>query len=154
MGGEGRGLFNDISCFAFGRNGTWMGSATGTVYLHKGDDVQFFRDGLSGIVLALAVAGDSVYAGTDQGLFRLEGLVWKPVPFPPEWGATRVTSMAPGGTTLYLATTAGLVRIKEGATERLSEGDGMPAGTVHAVAVGGGVVYAGTPAGLAVVRGW
>ena len=154
MGGGGRGLFNDISCFAFGKDGTWMGSATGTVYLHKGDDVQFFREGLSGIVLALAVAGDVVYAATNRGLFRLEGAAWKAVGFPEGWGGLQVLSMASDGKTLYLGTTAGLVRLAKDGAERLTRNDGLPADQVGAVALGDGAVYAGTAAGLAVVRGW
>jgi ligand-binding sensor domain-containing protein len=154
MGGAGRGLFNDISSFAFGKEGTWMGSSTGTVYLHKGSDVQFFRDGLSGIVLAVAAAGDAVYAGTNRGLFRFTGSAWKPVAFPDEWGGVQVSSMAADGETLYLGTTAGLVRIKGGKPERLTATGGLPAGPVQAVAAGNGLVFAGTSGGLAVVRGW
>lgn len=154
MGGSGRGLFNDISSFAFGKEGTWMGSATGTVYLHTGSDVRYFRDGLSGIVLGVAAVGDAVYAGTNRGLYQLSGSAWKPVVFPAEWGDVQVFSMVADGDTLYLATTSGLVRIKGGAPERLTEKDGLPAGQVKAVAAGDGVVFAGTSGGLAVVRGW
>lgn len=154
MGGAGRGLFNDISCFAFGKDGTWMGSVAGTVYLRKGDDVQYFREGLSGIVLALATAGDVVYAATNRGLFRLEGAAWKAVRFPEGWGGVQLLSMASDGITLYLGTTAGLARLAQGRFERLTRADGLPADQVGAVALGDGVVYAGTAAGLAVVRGW
>jgi len=131
-----------------------MGSSTGTVYLHKGSDVQFFREGLSGIVLGLAAIGDAVYAGTNRGLYLLSGSAWKPVVFPEEWGGVQVFSMAADGETLYLATTAGLVRIKRGPPERLTEKDGLPAGQVKVVAAGDGLVFAGTSGGLAVVRGW
>ena len=154
MGGAGRGLFNDISCFAFGKDGTWMGSATGTVYLHKGEEVQFFREGLSGIVLALATVGNVVYAATNRGLFRLEGTTWKTVGFPEGWGGYQILSMVSDGTTLYLGTTAGLVRLVKGGAERLTRNDGLPADQVGAVALGDGLVYAGTAAGLAVIRGW
>lgn len=154
MGGAGRGLFNDISCFAFGKDGTWMGSVAGTVYLRKGEDVQFFREGLSGIVIALATTGDVLYAATNRGLFRLEGAAWKAVRFPEGWGGVQLLSMASHGNTLYLGTTAGLARLAQGRFERLTRNDGLPADQVGAVALGDGVVYAGTAAGLAVVRGW
>lgn len=154
MGGSGRGLLNNVSSFSFGKEGAWMGSASGTVYLHTGSDVRFFREGLSGIVLAVAAAGGAAYAGTTAGLFRLEGEAWKQVPFPPEWGEARIYSMAAEGETVYLATTAGLVRLKDGKLDRLTVENGIPSNEVRAVAAGEGLVYAGTSEGLAVVRGW
>ena len=40
MGGEGRGLFNDVQGFAFLPGEVLMGSGSGAVYLRKGADVQ------------------------------------------------------------------------------------------------------------------
>lgn len=154
MGGGGRGLFNDISCFAFGRQGTWMGSVSGTVYLHKAETVDYFREGISGSVFALAEADGVVYAGTRDGLFRLEGTAWKRVPFPPGWGRQLVSSMAVSGGKLYLATPGGLVKLESGRFERLTAADGLPAPAVAVVAASADAVYAGTSKGLAVVRGW
>ncbi len=153
-GGEGRGLFNDISSFAFGRDGTWMGSISGTVYLHKGNTVDYFRDGISGSVLALAEAGGVVYAGTRDGLFRMDGTAWKRVPFPREWGGQRVSSMAASGEKLYLATPGGLGKLEKGRFYRLTAAEGLPATAVAVVAASADTVYAGTSRGLAVVRGW
>lgn len=154
MGGGGRGLFNDISSFAFGKDGTWMGSVSGTVYLHKGATVDYFREGISGSVFALAEANGVVYAGTRDGLFRLEGKAWKRVPFPPAWGNQRVSSMAVSGGKLYLATPGGLGKLESGRFERLTVAEGLPATSVAVVAASADVVYAGTSKGLAVVRGW
>ncbi len=154
MGGAGWGLFNDISSFAFGKDGTWMGSVSGTVYLHRGKTVDFFRNGISGSVFSLADVGGVVYAGTRDGLFRLDGTTWKRVSFPQEWGNQPVPSMASSGAKLYLATPAGLVRLENGRFDRLTAADGLPASAVTVVAASADAVYAGTSSGLAVVRGW
>lgn len=155
MGGEGRGLFNDIDSFAFDPAGTWMGALSGTVYLHKGaSGVDFFPEGLSGNVSSLAKAGDTLFAGTNMGLFRMEGTAWKAVPFPEGWGTPVVFSMTVRGDALYLGTSAGLVRLKGKRMDRLTEQEGLPARKIEAVLAGEDAVYAGTAKGLAVVRGW
>lgn len=154
MGGQGRGLFNDIDSFAFTPEGTWMGSMSGNVFRHKGDAVDYFRDGISGSVMALGTAGKAVYAGTSDGLFVLEGKTWKRVPFPAEWGAVGVFAMASRGDVLYLGTSAGLARMDRTGLARLTDKDGLPFRKVDAVLVDGDTVYAGTLKGLAVVRGW
>lgn len=154
MGGGGRGLFNDISSFAFGKGGTWMGSVSGTVFLHKGAEVEYFREGISGSVFALAEADGVVYAGTRDGLFRFDGTAWKRVPFPPQWGNLRVSSMAVSSGSLYLATPGGLGRFKGGRFDRLTAAEGLPATPVEVVAASGDTVYAGTSKGLVAVRGW
>ncbi len=153
-GGGGRGLFNDISSFAFGGDAVWMGSVSGTVYRRKEEAVEYFREGISGSVLALADANGVVYAGTRDGLFRLDGTAWKRVSFPPEWGNQRVSSMAVSGGALYLATPGGLGKLESGRFDRLTAVEGLPATPVAVVAASAGTVYAGTSRGLAVVRGW
>jgi ligand-binding sensor domain-containing protein len=154
MGGGGRGLFNDIASFAFAKNGTWMGSVSGTVYLHQGTDVGYFRKGISGSVFALAETSGGLTAGTSDGLFRLEGDVWKRIDLPAEWGKERVYSMASRENTLYLATPEGLGRIGGGRFDRLTAAEGLPAAQVEVVAVHGETVYAGTSGGLVAIRGW
>lgn len=155
MGGDGRGLFNDIDSFAFDERGTWMGSISGTVYLHKGSaGVDFFAGGIEGNVSSLAIAGDTLYAGTNRGLFRLDGSAWKAVPLPGEWGKVVVYSMSAKGGVLYLGTSAGLVRSAGRRTDRLTEAEGLPDRKVNAVLAVDDAVYAGTMKGLAAVRGW
>ncbi len=156
MGGEGRGLFNNISSFAFGDEGTWMGAISGAVYLHKGSDVAVYSSkGISGNVFSLGKGADgALLAGTSAGLFRLSGSTWSKVAFPAEWGATPVFSIWPAGGATYLGTGAGVVRLKGGRMDRLTVAEGMPANRVPAVVAVGDAVYAGTLGGLAVVRGW
>lgn len=154
MGGQGRGLFKDIDAFAFTPEGTWMGSLSGTVYLHRGGTVDYYRDGISGSVFALATAGNALYAGTSDGLFVLEGKAWRRVDAPPDRGLGGVFAIASRGEVLYLGTAAGLARLDRSGLARLTERDGLPFRKVDTVHVDGDTIYAGTVKGLAVVRGW
>ncbi len=154
MGGQGRGLFSNVTALAFGPKGTWMGTLSGAVYLHKGADVEAVSGGLSGNVSSLARAGDALFAGTSKGLFRLDGSTWKKIAFPAEWGSPVVIAMAARGDVLYAGTTAGMVRVSGTKIDRLTEKDGLPSSRVQAVLVDGETVYGGTLRGLAAIRGW
>lgn len=155
MGGEGRGLFNDIEGFAFMTGEVAMGSGAGAVYIRKGDDVQAPTDGFPpSNVFAVGTVGTSWIAGTSRGLFRLDGK-WTPVSLPAGFAGRPVFAIASGEGTSIVGTDAGLARVGvAGPPWVLTSADGLPPGRITAVAATDGVVGAGTAGGLALVSGW
>ncbi len=154
MGGDGRGIFNDVHGFAFLPEGVLMGAGSGMAYLHKGSDVVPMGEGLSSVnILSVAERKGKAYLGTSKGLF-VRDRTWTEVPFPPVIKGAAVFSVVSGGDGLIAGTAAGLVKVGEEGSKVLTVRDGLPASRVLAVAVGEGYVAAGTANGLAIVRGW
>ena len=154
MGGEGRGLFNDVQGFAFLPDGVLMAAGSGVPYLHKGTDVVQAGEGLPPVNILCAVAWKGkAYLGTSRGLFVRDGK-WREAVLPKGIGGIPVFSLAPAGDSLLAGTAAGLVKISGNGVGTLAGGDGLPASRVLAVAAGEGYAAAGTANGLAIVREW
>ena len=154
MGGEGRGLFNDVQGFAFLPDGVLMAAGSGVPYLHRGADVVPAGEGVPAAnLLSAAFWKGRAYLGTSRGLYVRDG-VWKEVPMPKGVSGTPVFSLAAGNDVLLAGTSAGMVKITGRPPALLSSGDGFPSSRVLAVAVGEGFVAAGTANGLAIIREW
>jgi ligand-binding sensor domain-containing protein len=155
MGGEGRGLFNDIQGFAFLPGQVLMGSGAGTVYLRRGADVEPLAQGFPpSNVFAVGALGETWLAGTSKGLFRFEGK-WAPVTLPAGLAGKAVFAIAPAGGAAIVGTEAGRATVGgPGGSRVLTPADGLPPGRITAVAAMDGVVAAGTTGGLALVRDW
>ncbi len=155
MGGEGRGLFNDVQGFAFLPGEVLMGSGSGTVYLRKGADVQPLTGGLPpSNVFAVGTLGAKWLAGTSKGLFQFEGK-WTPVALPAGFAGGPVFAIVSVEGAAIVGTDAGLARLDAAGRPRvLTSADGLPSGRITAVAVTDGVVAAGSAGGLALVRRW
>lgn len=154
MGGEGRGLFNDVQGFAFLPDGVLMGAGSGVPYLHKGTDVVPSGDGLPPAnILCTVLWHGKAYLGTSRGLFVRDGK-WREASVPRGVGGAPVFSLAAGGNSLLAGTAAGMVKVSEEGTAVLAARDGLPASRIMAVASGNGYVAAGTANGLAIVREW
>ncbi len=155
MGGQGRGLFNDVQGFAFLPDGVLMASASSAPYLHKGTDVVPMGKGLPPVnILSVGFWKGKAYLGTSSGLFVLDGGVWREVPVPQEVKALPVFSTASDGDGLLAGTAGGLVRLSAAGAKVFSSRNGLPGSRVLAVAAGQGYVAAGTASGLAIIRGW
>lgn len=155
MGGQGRGLFNDVQGFAFLPDGVLMAAASSVPYLHKGTDVVPTGKGLPPVnVLSVGLWKGKAYLGTSSGLFVLDGGAWKEVAVPKGVKGAPVFSIAAGGDGLLAGTAGGLVKLSGAGAKILTAGDGLPSPRVLAVAAGQGYVAAGTASGLAIVRGW
>jgi hypothetical protein len=154
MGGEGRGLFNDIQGFGFLPDGVLMGAGSGTAYVHKGEDVSVLAEGLPPVnVFSAGVLGGKWLLGTSRGLYRFEGK-WVPVPLPGAISGEPVFAIATSGGRTAIGTAAGLVLLGAGEMKTLDASGGLPSSRVAAVAVSGDLVAAGTANGLALIRGW
>lgn len=154
MGGEGRGLFNDVQGFAFLPDGVLMGAASGVPYLHKGTDVVPAGEGLpSANILSVASWKGKAYLGTSRGLF-VRDEIWREVPVPQGVRGVPVFSLAAGDDGLMAGTAAGLVKVSGKGVKVLAAGDGLPASRVLAAASGEGYAAAGTANGLSIVREW
>ncbi len=155
MGGQGRGLFNDVQGFAFLPDGVLMAASSSVPYLHKGADVVPTGKGLPAVnTLSVGLWKGQAYLGTSGGLFALDQGVWREVPVPQEVRGLPVFCTASDGESLLAGTAGGLVKISGGGSKVLSSRDGLPGSRVLAVAAGRGYVAAGTASGLAFVRGW
>ncbi|GAB4365251.1 MAG: hypothetical protein Kow00128_07600 [Deltaproteobacteria bacterium] len=151
MGGEGRGLFNDIQGFAFLPDGVVMGAGSGGVYLHTGSGVQVLSGGLPPAnIFAAAGRGKGVLIGTSRGLYEYEG-TWRVVPLPDRAAGAPVFSIAVEGERAAAGSDKGLLVIEGGKVRVLGTADGLPAPRVGAVAFVDGKVAAGTARGLAIV---
>lgn len=154
MGGEGRGLFNDIQGFAFLPEGVVLGSGSGSAYLHTGTDVKVLSEGLPpGNIFAVAEKRESLLLGSSRGLFRYDGK-WREIRLPPPIGGAPVFSIAVRGEKTAAGTDMGLVLVGNGGTKTLGTADGLPARKINAVALTDDVIAAGTAKGLALVKGW
>ncbi len=154
IGGEGRGLFNDIEGFGFLPDGVLMGSGQGAVYLHKGPDVIPLAEGFPPTnVFAVAAWNGNAVAGTAAGLFERSGGKWAPVALPAGMAGKPVFALSVRGGILAVGTQEGVVFLGKGKfPAAFTQADGLPAGKVSAVASGDGFVAAGTARGLAVIR--
>lgn len=156
MGGEGRGLFNDIQGFAFLPEGVLMAAGSGFAYLHKETDVVPLVAGLPPVnVFSAGTRGGAWLLGTSRGLFEYRG-GWTSVPLPEGFAQASVFSIASAGDAVVLGTDRGLVRLAPGGAEALGPEAGLPSSRVVAVASGRGVVAAATAGGLVIVPdgGW
>ena len=156
IGGEGRGLFNNVNSFAFHPGGVILGGQSGAVYLRKGDDIEPLGPGFpQANVFGVAERGGTIYAGTSMGLFLWRGSRWEKaiVPEPAAGGA--VYAFVRSGTDLFVGGSKGLLLLDRNGNSRFLSGErGFPAGAVTALAEDGGTIYAGTGKGVAVLRGW
>jgi ligand-binding sensor domain-containing protein len=154
MGGEGRGLFNDVQGFAFLPDGVLMGSGSGVPYLRKGTDIAPAGEGLPPVNILSAVAWKGkAYLGTNRGLFVLDGR-WREVVLPQGFSGIPVFCLAAAGDSLLAGTAAGLVKVAGDGARILGASDGLPASRVLSVAAGTGYVAAGTANGLGIIREW
>lgn len=154
MGGEGRGLFNDVQGFAFLPDGVLMGSGSGVPYLHRGADVAAAGDGFPPVNILCATAWKGkAYLGTNRGLYVRDGK-WREVALPQGIRGAPVFSLADAGDVLLAGTGSGLAKVSGGGVRTLVPTDGLPAPRVLAVAAGEGYVAAGTANGLAIIRDW
>ncbi|MCW5942255.1 MAG: hypothetical protein KIS66_08480 [Fimbriimonadaceae bacterium] len=104
-----------------------------------------------GPVLAMAIRGDTLWAGGKRGLFELDaksGAFRRRVPLPQD--PIHIRSLAVGDDgSLWIGHTDGLIRLSEGRTTSWTSNDGLPANRVNVVRVVDGKVLVGTGAGLA-----
>lgn len=157
MGGEGRGLFNDVDAFAFSPDGLLMGTVSGSVYLRRGGEIGALPASLPGAsVFAVGERGGAVYAGTGRGLFVWRGERWDPVDLPAPVGEGKaIYTIARSDADLFVGGLGGLALLdRRGGKVVMSGRDGFPEGVVTALAVAGEILYAGTERGAAVVTGW
>lgn len=154
MGGEGRGLFNDVQGFAFLPEAVLMGSGAGVPYLRKEGEVTPLTEGLPpGSIFAAGARDGEWLVGTSRGLYGFRR-AWVQVPLPAGLGGAPVFSIASRGNRVALGTAGGLVLLEDGKSRALTEGKGLPAARVTAVALLDGAVAAGTARGLAMVTKW
>jgi hypothetical protein len=154
MGGEGRGLFNDVQGFGFLPEGVLMGAGSGAAYVHKGNDVSALAEGLPPVnVFSAGVLGGNWVLGTSKGLFAFRER-WGPAPMPAALSGEPVFAIASSGNRTVVGTAAGLALLGEGEAKTLDAAGGLPSSRVTAVALSGEIVAAGTPNGLALIRKW
>lgn len=156
MGGEGRGLFNDIVAFGFQDDTVLMGSSQGAVYVRKGNDIQSLREKFPPAnVFSLASRGGSIYIGTNLGLYVWRGQEWEHYDLPPPIGNSAVFSTLKVERDIIAGTVQGLALIDgEGNVRILSALEGFPAGAVKSVAVSEGGLFASTDQGVVLVKDW
>jgi len=154
MGGEGRGLFNEIEGFAFLPDGVLMGSGQGTAYLHKGTDVVPLTEGLPPTnIFAVAAWKGNAVAGTAAGLFERSGGKWAPVALPAGMAGKPVFALSVRDGILAVGTQDGVVLLGKGKSPAVfNQATGLPPGKVTAITAGDGFVAAGTARGLAVIK--
>ena len=154
MGGEGRGLFNDVQGFAFLPEGVLLGDGSGAAYLHTGTDVRPLAEGIppSNVFSAAAYRGKWLL-GTSRGLFEYDGR-WKPVALPASVAGAPVFALSARGGRFVAGTANGLASSDGGPVKAMGPSGGLPAARVTSVAIGPGYVAAGTARGVALVRGW
>lgn len=155
MGGQGRGLFNDVQGFAFVPEGVVMVGGQGNAYLHKGDDVTVLDKGYpQAHGFAAGVRDGKPVAATAAGLYELERGEWRPVPLPEGFEGKPVFSVASRGEVVYAGARSGLLRSAGNETRAIREANGVPVARVTSLAVSNDIVAAGTSNGLLLVRGW
>lgn len=156
VGGEGKGLLNNVDSFAFREGEVFLGVQSGAVYARKGNAIETVGDGFpQANVFAMAQRGGTVYAGTSEGLYLFRGAKWERAILPDSASPGAVYAFARSGADLFVGGSKGLLLLdRKGNTRLLSEERGFPQGAVTALAEGGGAVYAATERGVAVIRGW
>lgn len=153
MGGEGRGLFNDVQGFAFLPEGVLLGDGSGGAFLHAGPEVRQLSQGLppSNVFAAAAFRGKALL-GTSRGVFEHDGR-WNPVPAPKGFEGAAVFALAADTGRWAAGTANGLLVFDSGSMRSFGINDGLPAARITSVAVGSGYLAAGTARGVALVRG-
>lgn len=154
MGGEGRGLFNDVQGFAFRPGEVLLGSGSGTPYLRKGDDVLPLTDGMPPTnIFAVGTLEGSWIAGTGKGLLEYREK-WRGIRLPAGFAGEPVFAVSAYKNGVIAGSAAGLLMLGAGEPKALTAADGLPATRITAVAAAGDLVAAGTARGLVLVGGW
>lgn len=155
IGGQGKGLFNNVTCFAFTREKVFFGSMHGALFEYDGKNIEgatddFFPANLS----SLGVLDGTVYVGTNKGLFRVQDRKWQKVPLPGRFDSASINSIRAAGGELLLGTAEGLVGLSSGRVRTLSAREGFPGKNVFAAYRLDDRVYAGTREGLVEITEW
>jgi ligand-binding sensor domain-containing protein len=156
-GGEGRGLLNNVRCFAFQDGAVWLGTTNAGVFYRTDTEFRFYRDkeGLpSSSILSLEIFQGTVWAGTANGAARFERGRWTAFTRGSDFPLTAVFSLASSPEALYLGGRGGLVRYRSGRFDPFPPEGGIPFGEVFALLQREGSLYAGTDRGLFLVQGW
>lgn len=155
MGGEGRGLFNDVQGLAFGSSGVLLGTGAGAAYLKKGAEVVSLTEGLPPVNIFTAGAlGENFLLGTNRGLWEHAGSGWREVSLPEGFAKRPVFALAVRGAEWIAGAAAGLAAGGAGEPRVLTEAAGVPLRRVMAVATTADAVYGATAGGLLQVRKW
>jgi len=156
MGGQGMGLFNDVSSFAFFPGGVLLGSSSGAVYEMKGKEVTVLSRGFPAAgVNAVGERGGTYYVGTNRGLYVWRGTGWGNTQVPEPFSRSAVFSVLRVESDLFVGGMSGLLLLdRKGAARFLSGKDGFPEGPVTALAASGKTLYAATDKGVLAVEGW
>jgi len=156
VGGQGKGLFNDVGSFAFSPEGVLMGSTSGAVYRVRGSEIVPLGDGFPAAnVTALGERGGTIYAGTNRGLYLLRGAKWSPARVPAGFDGAPVYCILRSDLDLLVGGRTGLLLLDaKGETKVLSGRNGLPDGAVTALAAAGGTLYAATAGGVFAVTDW
>jgi len=156
MGGEGRGLFNDISSFAFPADGVALGSQAGAVYLRRGAEVEPLAGSFPPVtVFALSERGGTLYAGTSGGLFVWRGAGWSPALVPAAFEGKAVLCLLRVDLELVVGGVDGVAVLDRSGRQRVVSGvEGFPRGPASALAASGGTLYVGTDRGVVALSGW
>lgn len=156
MGGQGRGLFNDVSAIAFPSGAVLLGAAAGMVYEFKGEQVEALSDGFPAAnVNALEERGGAYYLGTNRGLFVWRGKGWTRPLVPQAFVDSPVFALLRVESDLFVAGVRGLLLLdRKGGARILSGRDGFPEGPVTALGAGGKTVFAATDQGVIALQGW
>ncbi len=92
----------------------------------------------------LAWHDGGLWAGTGNGLFRLEGDRWQPLVHSENPLAANVNALLASGDDFYVATVGGLFRLLEGHWHHYTTADGLPDSHITALAAGADGIYLGT----------
>ncbi len=154
IGGDGKGLFNDITSFAVAKEGVYLGSLGGALYLFDGKTIELAaKEFFPSNVLSIAVYDGDVYVGTGKGLFKVvDGKVSrigiKSV------GSVPFYSLVASGDVLYCATPKGIVRIRGRKAEILEGEKIFGKGKVRVLFSSDESLFAGTLDGFLIIKGW
>jgi ligand-binding sensor domain-containing protein len=155
IGGEGRGLFNDVNSFAFMEGRAFFGSIRGTLFVFDGVSIERATDTFfPANIFSLAAVDSRIYVGTGRGLYTVENKKWEKVGLTGRFDSSAIFDIFTGDGYIILGTKDGIVRYGARGAESLSTANGLPFNRVNAVLMHQGTIYAGTPAGLVEIKGW
>lgn len=133
FGGDGKGLVNNVTAFAFEGETLWLGTSGSGIYRIAGDAWGIIRsgDGLRGdTVTALALQGSDLWVGTFTGVGRLRDGAWRWVGAAEGLATPLVKDILVVDGILLVGTTGGLYQLEgEDAPARaipLVDGDEAP----------------------------
>jgi hypothetical protein len=115
FGGDGKGLINNVTAFAFQGDTLWLGTVGSGVYRITGGDWKFVRsgDGLRGdTVTALAIQGKDLWVGTFTGAGRLRDGAWRWAGAEEGLNPSNVKDILAVGEDLLVGTTGGLFQLE------------------------------------------